>query len=121
MVCRAAGGWRPCRCENSKSFRVEHHKGVESHFPLHKHPGEFGHLISSNQSYPCIYSVFMGQAESKLHLSPKYFLLPRFPLLPGQLLTLVPKALVMIYGILIFRQATFFSCLMTHSSQPFLR
>jgi len=51
----------------------------------------------------------MGQAESKLHLSPKYFLLPRFPLLPGQLLTLVPKALAMIYGVLVFGQAALFS------------
>lgn len=76
---------------------------------------------ASRAIYPCIYGFFMGQAESKLHLSPKYFLLPRFPLLPGQLLTLVPKALVMIYGVLVFGQATFFSCHVTRSSQPFLR
>ena len=90
---------------------MEHQKGVESHFLLHEHPGEFGHLIPSKQSDPCIYEVFMGQAESKLLLSPKYFLLPQFPLLPGQLLTLVPKALVMIQGILVFRQVTFFLAL----------
>lgn len=89
---------------------MEHQKGVKSHFPLHEHPGEFGHLIPSKQGIPipAYMGGFMGQAEIKLHLSPKYFLLPWFPLLPGQLLTLVPKALVMNYGILGFGQATFF-------------
>lgn len=44
---------------------------------------------------------FVGQAESKLHMSLKYFLLPGFSLLPEQLLILVPKALTATCGSLV--------------------
>lgn len=62
----------------------------------------------------------MGQAESKLHLSLNYFLLPRFLLLLGQLLSGVPKALVMIYDILVFGQVAFFFFLLCDTLQPAL-